>query len=72
MADASHHYSLLADGSLGVLVDRPSAPELLALLTAVAGLTAHELSLGLDIYRDPERLSDRISTHLASPSAISA
>lgn len=44
-----------------LLVDRETAPELLALLSETARLPAHELSLGLDTYDDPERLSDRIA-----------
>lgn len=40
-----------------LMVDPARGPALLALLSAVASTPAYELSLGLDTYKDPERLS---------------
>lgn len=40
-----------------LMVDPARAPELLALLAATASTPTYELSLGLDTYKDPERLS---------------
>lgn len=40
-----------------LLVDQQRGPALLALLSSLAAAPAHELSLGLDTYRDPERLA---------------
>lgn len=40
-----------------LMVDPARGPALLALLSAVASTPTYELSLGLDTYKDPERLS---------------
>lgn len=43
-----------------LMVDQPRGPALLGLLSALASTPAYELSLGLDTYKDPQRLSRRI------------